>query len=155
MTTKKNLCRFATHILKVQPNHILDFDECASVVIKYAIYNISPLSHRHPLFFLRLQLIALPGAGRLALVHHGLLLECDTRRTDTDPAHSPAAPSSGSYFHDHHAPAPSYGPLEVVLVIVEPQVQQNMMLFLLEVYGVREVPRDEAVIDVSEHVYDT
>jgi hypothetical protein len=30
-----------------------------------------------------------------------------------------------------------------------------MMLFLLEVDGVREVPRDEAVIDVSEHVYDT
>ena len=29
------------------------------------------------------------------------------------------------------------------------------MLFLLEVDGVCEVPRDEAVIDVSEHVYDT
>jgi hypothetical protein len=30
-----------------------------------------------------------------------------------------------------------------------------MMLFLLEVDGVCEVPRDEAVIEVSEHVYDT
>jgi hypothetical protein len=30
-----------------------------------------------------------------------------------------------------------------------------MMLFLLEVDGMCEVPRDEAVIEVSEHVYDT
>jgi hypothetical protein len=36
--------------------------------------------------------------------------------------------------------------LEVVLVIIEPEVQQNMMLFLLEVDGMCEVPRDEAVL---------
>ena len=30
-----------------------------------------------------------------------------------------------------------------------------MMLFLLEVDGMCEVPRDEAVIEVSEHVHDT
>lgn len=30
-----------------------------------------------------------------------------------------------------------------------------MMLLLLEVDGMCEVPRDEAVIEVSEHVYDT
>ncbi len=30
-----------------------------------------------------------------------------------------------------------------------------MMLFLLEVDGMREIPRDEAVVEISEHVHDT
>jgi len=107
---------------------------------------MSPLLHRHPLFLLSLLFIVLPAAGRLPLIRHCLLLECDTLRSDTDAAHATAATPSGFDFHDHHAPTPSYGPLEVILVIVEPEAQQNMMLFLLEVDGMGEVPRDEAVL---------
>ena len=107
---------------------------------------MSPLLHRHPLFLLILLLIVLAATGRPPLIRHCLLLECDTLRSDTDAAHDTATTPSGFDFHDHHAPTTSYGALEVILVIVEPEVQQNMMLFLLEVDGMGEVPRDEAVL---------
>ena len=58
-------------------------------------------------------------------------------------------------FEIHDTPGTPYGPLKVILVVLEPQIQQLMMYFLLEVDGMRQIPRNVAVIEICQDVHNT